>query len=147
MSWALSIRWRKRKKRREQEREQGRGCRKGVKEEIKSGIRQENIEKNREELSLSLERDMLALPSSLSFLISLKERRSMECKRTLILTLAKVSGDASACALYPAGRFGIDVHAGCRLAPSPLLLRREYLAEHCCSVFSKRKAGERHRAA
>lgn len=74
---------------------------------IESGIRRENMEKNREELSLSLERDMLALPSSLSFLISLKERESVECNCTVILTLAKVSGDVSTCALYSVGHFGI----------------------------------------
>lgn len=75
--------------------------------QIESGIRRENMEKNREELSLSLERDMLARPSSLSFLISLKERGSIECNCTVILTLAKVSGDVSTCALYSAGHFGI----------------------------------------
>lgn len=45
-------------------------------------------------------------PSSLSFLISLKERRSIECKCTVILTLAKVSRDVSTCAPFPAGHFG-----------------------------------------
>lgn len=50
---------------------------------------------------------MLARPSSLSFLISLKERRGIECNCTVILTLAKVSGDVSTCALYPAGHFGM----------------------------------------
>lgn len=99
---------------RERERKRERGCRKGAEEKIESGTRCANIEKNRKELSLSLERDMLALPSSLSFLISLKERRSIECKRTVILTLAKVSRDVSTCALYPAGRFGIDVQGARR---------------------------------
>ena len=45
-------------------------------------------------------------PSSLSFLISLKERRSIECKCMVILTLAKVSRDVSTRALFPAGHFG-----------------------------------------
>lgn len=45
-------------------------------------------------------------PSSLSFLISLKERRSIECKCTVILTLAKVSRDVSTHAPFPAGHFG-----------------------------------------
>lgn len=41
-------------------------------------------------------------PSSLSFLISLKERSSSECKCKVILTLAKVTGDKGTCAPFPA---------------------------------------------
>lgn len=45
-------------------------------------------------------------PSSLSFLISLKERRSVESKCTVILTPAKVSRDISVHTPFPAGHFG-----------------------------------------
>lgn len=76
------------------ERERGRGCRLEKKRAMRK--RAHKTEKG----------TCCPFPSSLSFLISLKERRSIECKCTVILTLAKVSGDVSTCTLFPAGCFG-----------------------------------------
>lgn len=71
------------------------------------GVRQVNSEEDGGKSSQRVEKGTCCpFPSSLSFLISLKERGSVECKRTVILTLAKVSRDVSTCAPFPAGHFG-----------------------------------------
>lgn len=71
-------------------------------------IRQVNSEKekDREKSFHGVEKGTCCpFPSSLSFLISLNERRSIECKCTVILILAKVSRDVSTCTPFPAGHF------------------------------------------
>lgn len=79
---------------------------KGWRGRIERGIRQVNSEKDGEKSFHGVEKGTCCpFPSSLSFLISLNESRSIECKCTVILTLAKVSRDVSTCTPFPAGHF------------------------------------------
>jgi len=63
-------------------------------------------ERERERANKTEKGTYCPFPSSLSFLISLKERRSSECKCKVILTLAKVTGDKGTCTPLPAGCTG-----------------------------------------